>query len=83
MTLAVPLSPQAESRLKERASAAGVDLPTYAAQLLERQLMQGDALAEISGSAAKEFAKTGMTEQQLADELEREDHASRGIGYDE
>jgi hypothetical protein len=35
MTLAVPISPQAEAKLRERAAAAGQPLDVYAARVLE------------------------------------------------
>jgi hypothetical protein len=81
MTLAVSLSPEAEARLKERASAAGVDATTYAAQLLEQKLTESP-LTEISGDSQKRFAESGMSEAELGEQLEREDHASRGVPYD-
>jgi hypothetical protein len=83
MTLAIPLSPDAEARLKERASRAGVDATTYAAQILEQKLREPLSLADISGDSAKRFAESGLTEEQLAAQLEREDHAARGVRYDE
>jgi len=83
MTLALPLSPEAEARLKERARAVGMEVEAYALRLIEQQLREDASLADISGDSAKKFAASGMTEDQLAERLEREDHAARGVPYDE
>jgi hypothetical protein len=37
MTVAIPISPQAERRLAERVKAAGVDFPTFVSCLLEAE----------------------------------------------
>ena len=85
MTLAVPLSAQAETLLNERARAAGVDATTYAAKLLEQQLREPESLRQISGDAERQFVESGMTEEALADAHEQEKHAAwaarRGITF--
>lgn len=43
MTLHVPLSPESEARLKDRARAVGIDVTTYAAQLLEEKLREPES----------------------------------------
>jgi hypothetical protein len=82
MTLSVPLSPEAETRLKERARAAGVDEAAYAAQLLEEKLREAQSLTEISGESEQRFLDSGMTDDELAEQLEQEGHAARGIPYE-
>ncbi|HEY8668612.1 MAG TPA: hypothetical protein VIL86_18340 [Tepidisphaeraceae bacterium] len=81
MTLAVPLSPDAEVRLKDRARAAGVDATTYAARLLEETLRQPESLLQISGDSLQRFVESGMTEEQLALRLEEEKHAARSARH--
>ena len=76
MTLTVPLSPEAEARLVSKARAVGIDLGTYAARLLERDAAR-TTLEEISGETAVNFKKSGMTEEELGELLEREKHESR------
>lgn len=77
MTLAIPLSREAEARLKDRAEALGVDPVTCAAQLLEQKLHEPESIAQISGELHQRFLEAGMTDEQLAEKLEEEKHAAR------
>jgi hypothetical protein len=77
MVLSISISPAAEARLKEKAAAAGVDMATYAARHLEMMASPPRSIREISGPVAEAFAKSGMTEDQLAEFLEEEKHAMR------
>ena len=77
MVLRLSISDQAEAKLKAKAEAAGVDVETYAARQLEIMAAPMRSLKEISGPIADEFARSGMTEQELSDFLEAEKHASR------
>jgi len=63
--------------LKAKAAAAGVDVETYAARQLELMASRPKSLKEISGPIAEEFARSGMTEDELSDFLEAEKHAMR------
>jgi hypothetical protein len=76
MTLAVPISPEAERRLADRANAAGLDLQTFAARLLEAEA-QRPTLVELSGDVFENFKKMNMTDEELGDQLEEEKHAAR------
>ncbi len=86
MTLAVPLSPETTARLAEKARLAGMDTPSYAAKLLERDVNR-TILEEISGELAERFNQTGMTEEELGNLLEKEKHEARerelGIKFSE
>lgn len=79
MVLSLSISAEAEAKLKLKAALAGVDVETYAARHLE--LMAAAAapksLKEISGPIGEEFARSGMTEDELSDFLEAEKHAMR------
>jgi hypothetical protein len=77
MSLTISLPPDTENALKERARAAGLDAPTYAAQLLQHSLRPPRTLQEISGSAHQRFLDSGLTDDQLGDELEKAKHAMR------
>jgi hypothetical protein len=77
MVLTLSISAAAEAKLKAKAVAAGVDIGTYAAQLLELVAAPPKSLKEISGPIAEEFARSGMTEDELSDFLEAEKHAMR------
>jgi hypothetical protein len=76
MTLAVPISPQAERRLADKAKAAGVDLPTFVSRLLEAEA-QRPTLIELSGQVFENFKRMNMTDEELGDRLEEEKHAGR------
>ena len=77
MTLTISISPEAEAKLKEKAELAGVDMSTYAARLIERLADRPRSIKEISGSATEDFARSGMTEDELSEFLEAEKHAMR------
>ena len=77
MVLQLSISPEAEARLQAKAAAAGVDLRTYAARHLELVASSPILLEELSGSIAKSFEQSGMTEDDVADFLENEKHAMR------
>lgn len=82
MVLSVPISPELEARLKEKAQAAGVDVATYAARQLELFARMPRTLEEISGPIAEAFRQSGMTEDELAALLEEEKHAMRAAKRD-
>jgi hypothetical protein len=77
MVLSIPLSQEAEAKLKAKADAAGVDIETYAARHLELMASPSRSLAEISGPVARSFAESSITEDELAAFLESEKHAMR------
>jgi hypothetical protein len=77
MVLTLSISPEAEAQLKAKAAAAGVDVETYAAQYIELMASPARSLEEISGPIGEDFAKSGMTEEELSEFLEEEKHAMR------
>jgi hypothetical protein len=76
MMLSVQVPKPVEERLAVKARAAGVDVPTYAARLLERDAVR-PTLLELSGEVFENFKRTGMTDDELADTLEKEKHEAR------
>ena len=77
MVLSIPISPEAEAKLRAKAALAGVDVSTYAARQLEMLATPPRSLRQISGPIAEDVAKSGMTEDELAEFLEEEKHAMR------
>jgi hypothetical protein len=77
MTLAVPLSPESEARLRDRAQAAGIEETAYAAKLLEEKLCEPESIVQISGELHQRFLDSGMTEEELTRWLEDEKHSAR------
>jgi hypothetical protein len=77
MVLSLSISSEAEARLRAKAAAAGVNVETYAARYIELLASPPKSLKEISGPIAEEFARSGMSEDELSDFLEAEKHAMR------
>ena len=77
MTLTISISPEAEARLKAKAATIGIGLEAYAAKELERLASAPRSLEELSGPVATAFEESGMSEDELAEFLEREKHAAR------
>lgn len=64
MTLTLELTPAATARLRQQAEAAGQDLMSYAARLLERAAAR-PALDELLAPLRREFAESGMSDDEL------------------
>ena len=77
MVLTLSISAEAEAKLRAKAHAAGVNVETYAARFLEQMAEKPLSLKEIGGPIAEDFAKSGMTEDELSDLLEEAKHAMR------
>jgi ribosomal protein L12E/L44/L45/RPP1/RPP2 len=76
MTLAVPLTPDTESKLAAMAKSAGMDMPTYAARVLRAAAIR-PPLDEILEPVRRKFSASGITEEQAAEQYEAEKHAAR------
>ena len=76
MVLQIPISPEAEARLKEKAAAAGLNLEMFVARELERFLRR-QSLDEILAPLRAEFEGSGMTEEELVQALEDAKHEMR------
>jgi len=77
VVLSLSISAEAEARLKAKAAAAGVDVETYAVRYIELRASAPKSLKDISGPIAEDFARSGMSEDELSDFLEAEKHAMR------
>jgi hypothetical protein len=76
MSITIPLSAEVEASLKSRAAAAGQDVATYAAKVLE-SIACPRSLEELSGPVQHRFKESGMSEEELGEELERAKHQMR------
>lgn len=76
MTLTLPISAEAEAKLTARAAAAGVDVATFAAGMLERAVSK-PTLEEVLAPLRREFERSGMAEDELTDLLETAKHEIR------
>ena len=77
MTLEIPISAEAEARLRRRAAAAGEDLPSYVAKLVAHFAEPPTPLVELSGPIYEAFKESGMTDEELGDLLEQAKHEMR------
>jgi plasmid stability protein len=82
-TITVKIPDPTEERLRRQAQAAGKPVEQFVREVLEAQAAPAKTLLKISGSAHQRFLDSGMTEEELAERLEQEDHAARGVPYDE
>lgn len=64
MTLTIPLSPEAEAKLRARAAAAGQNVAEYAARLFE-QAVTTPSVDEALAPFRREVADSGLTDGQL------------------
>jgi len=82
-TITVRIPDQTEAKLQQIAKAAGKPLEQLVGDVLEAQTSGRKILEAISGDVQKRFIASGMSEEELAERLEREDHQARGVPYDE
>jgi hypothetical protein len=66
MTMTISLPVDAEAKLKERARAAGQDLPSYVVQSLTKELVAPLSLAEAAEPLARVVDAAGVTDDQYA-----------------
>jgi len=76
MSISIPLSPDAEAKLRERAQSAGEDITSYAARLLDDAIRK-PSLDELLAPVREAVNKTGMTEEELTSLLEKAKHDVR------
>lgn len=76
MTISISVSPAAEARLRERAAAAGQPVPEFVSRLVE-QAAAAASLEEVLAPIRREFAESGMSEDELTQVLEDAKHEMR------
>ena len=64
MSISIPLSPEAEARLRERAQAAGEEISSYAARLLDDALTT-PSIEELLAPFRKQVNESGMSDDEL------------------
>jgi hypothetical protein len=77
MVLTISIPPEAEAKLKTRAAASGVDLPTYVARMVAHFAEPPTPLEQLSGPVYQRFIESGMTDDELGDLLEDVKHDMR------
>jgi len=76
MVLSIPISPQTEARLRQQAQAAGKEVATYVAEIVERAAGQS-SLDEVLSPLRKQFELSGTSDEQLIDEITSAQQAYR------
>jgi pantoate kinase len=66
MILQIPVSPETEAALRERANARGEDIAAYAARLLHDAL-NAPSVDELLAPFRRQVAESGMTDKELND----------------
>jgi hypothetical protein len=82
-TITVKIPDPTEARLRRQAEAAGKPVEQFVSEVLEAQTAPAKTLRDISGRVHERFLESGMTEETLSEALEIEDHAARGVPYNE
>ena len=77
MTIHIPISPEAEARLRRRAEACGEELASFVAKLVSHFAEPPTPLKELSGPIFEAFKASGMTDDELGDLLEKAKHEMR------
>jgi hypothetical protein len=78
MTLTIDVPKSVEERLIAKAREAGLDLSTYAQRILLAEAFM-PALDEALAPIREAAARSGMTDDEVAEQYEREKHAAREI----
>ena len=71
------LSKEAQQTVSQRAAASGAALADYLSQLVEKSARKNFSLEELSGPVYERFLKSGVTDEELSEELERGKHELR------
>ena len=71
-TITINIPASTEATLRRQAAAAGKPVDQFVSDVLQAQTSAAHLLADISGCSHTQFLSSGLTEEQLADRLERE-----------
>jgi len=82
-TITVKIPNPTEASLRRQAQAAGKPVEQLVSEVLQAQTAPAKTPGDLSGSVHQRFVQSGMSEEELAERLEREDHAARGVPFDE
>ena len=82
-SLTIELPDVAERTLRRQAAAAGKPVEQLASEVLQAQASAAARLDQVGSEVYGRFAASGMTDAELAEVLEKEDHEARGVPYDD
>jgi len=81
-TITIRIPDSTNAKLQRLAKAAGKPVEQLVGDVLAAQTSGRRVLHEISGDVHERFIASGMSDEELAERLEREDHDGRGVAYD-
>lgn len=71
MTLQIDLPPELETKLRQRAAAAGKDVQSFARDAVEKELLRPETFAEILAPVHKAVKESGMSDEEVDALLEK------------
>ena len=74
MDITITLEPEVQAKLQQKAAALGQEVKEYVEEIVKKQALR-PTLDEILAPARKEFAESGMTEEELDDLIKQERRA--------
>ena len=77
MQLTISVSPESEAKLKARAAAAGQDVADFVSQMVRHFIEPPTPLEKLSGPIYQKFLESGMSDEELSEELDRAKHEMR------
>ena len=77
MQLTISVPPESEAKLKARAAAAGQDVADFVSQMVRHFVEPPTPLEKLSGPIYQKFLESGMSDEELSEELDRAKHEMR------
>lgn len=77
MQLTITVPPEAEAKLKARAAVAGQDVADFVSQMVRHLIEPPTPLEKLSGPIYQKFLESGMSDEELSEELDRVKHEMR------
>lgn len=77
LPLTLRLSKEAQETLSARAQASGADLESYVSAIVEQSAQHSLSLEDLSGPVYRRFLESGVSDEQLSEELEAAKHELR------
>jgi hypothetical protein len=78
MVLSVDIGSQTEARLRQKAEAAGKDIRAFVADLLDQAAAKA-SLEEVLAPLRRQFAASGISDEELIDDITRSQSEYRAI----
>ena len=77
MNVTISISDALAVKLEKRAADSGQSFPAFVSKIVERLAEPPTPLEEISGEIGRQFSASGISEEELTEDLERAKHELR------